>query len=133
LAVVEGRVSARWLDYVQGSGLVVDLLNVESAYQREKTIRYQELRCRGWNLEDAALENAGVLLIQRYHGAPGLGNEQQKELIHQSTPMVFFGGPGTVEASYPIPLGFALEDKQRSLDLRKHSANGLGEIEIGPG
>ena len=96
-------------------------------------IRYQELRYKGWNLGGVALENAGALWIRKHHDVPSLGNELRKKLIHQSTPMAFFDGPGIVEASYSIPLGSALEDKQRSLDPRKHFGNGLGGIETGPG
>ena len=116
-----------------GSGLVVDLLNAESADPRERTIRYQELRCKGWNLGGVALENADALWIQKHHGVLGSGNGQRKKLIHRSTPTVFFDGPEIAEASCSIPLGFALEGKQHSLGLRKHSASGSGEIESDPG
>ena len=133
MAAIEGRVWAKLQDYVPGSGLVVGLLSAESVDQRVRMIQYQELRCRGWNLGDVALENAGAQSIHMHPGVLNVENEQQKKLIHQSTPMAFFDGPEIVEASYPIQLGFVLEDMQRFLALKRHSASDLGEIESGLG
>lgn len=133
MAAIEGRVWAKLQDYVPGSGLVVGLLSAESADQRVRMIQYQELRCRGWNLGDVALENAGAQSIHMHPGVLNVANGQQKKLIHQSTPMAFFDGPEIVGASYPIQLGFVLEDMQRFLALKRHSVSDLGEIESGLG
>ncbi len=74
------------------------------------------------------MENAGAQSVQKHPGVLSVGNGQQKKLIHQSIRMVFFDGPEIVEASYPIPLDFVLEDMPRFLGLKRHSANGLGVI-----
>jgi hypothetical protein len=117
---------------VLGSILVLDLLHAEAEDQIEKMIQCRGLHYIGWNLEDVALENAGALWIRRHHGAPNLENDERKILIHQNTLTVFCDGFGIVAASYSIPLGSGLEDKQRSLGLGKHFANGWEGIESGP-
>ena len=82
---------------------------------------------------DAAWENGGALSIRRHHGVPSLGNEQLKKLIHQSTQTGSFDDLEIAEASCSILLDSVPEEKQHSLALKKHSANGLGKIENGPG
>ena len=116
-----------------GSILVLDLLHAEAEDQIEKMIQCRGLHYIGWNLEDVALENAGAQSIHMHPGVLNVANGQQKKLIHQSTPMAFFDGPEIVGASYPIQLGFVLEDMQRFLALKRHSVSDLGEIESGLG